>query len=258
MPLGRLGGFGLQGAAQVQCAGFNALPVTLTEKLVGRGNGGSSNTKVHPNNLVCWCDSGVGQLDGDKQAPVAVAFNEISAKYTTSGIPSCICGNDKRDGHAARGCGETHRRVFPTNLERLWGVPRWTGGRPGLPHLALGFSAGKHALQCLGSPYSCRTQQVGIQLRQLLPQGKVGEMVQNYTVFGFVGPPAGTDVVESLSEAPRGLNQGERLLGGRVQGDLHRSRHSDILLPIGVLVKYRKGGAAFLCTPTGDSSPPQK
>ena len=245
MPLGALGAFGLEGALQLEEAGFPVAPPLLPQEAIVRRDGGLVEAQIDTDNLGRRSNLGSGQRHDDVQPPVVVTPEQIGSSNGVPGVALGVGGQPEAHRLPITRGAQPHGAGLPVYPEGVDVVAWWAGQGVGLSRFAPLPLAGESTLDCLCRLDAGLDVQIADQLRVLGFEWVVTGVVQGDPIPLLMLPPIGTDRVEHGGKLGCRVRQGGRLSGRRLQPDAHRALHRTRIPYTPIFCKQRR--ARFRC-----------
>lgn len=216
-PLGAFGPFGLTGSFLAKDASLDFSPAALAKKTPFISDCGTTQTQVHADGVLVRSNLGRNSFDNDVEEESAVSANKISGADLAITGPGKHLRKVQRNGDSACYRGQPRRCGLPVNLERVDVVARRTRRRMRTRGLTSLFATDESRFYCFRRFDASLDMQVAYQVRQLLLQCTVSQVVKGNPVFLVCGPRSFTDGVERFRKLAGRFQQGYLLLDSRIQ-----------------------------------------
>ena len=196
----RLCSFGLQFSLEAEAAAVHFFPMSVSQEMALRGDGGTVESQVNSNHLTGFGDIRIRKGYHDMQPVLSVAGAQVSRRNLTTGILGAIGRNFERDAHPSCNRREANRQGRPIQRVGMNVVANCTTARARLSCLTPFLLAIKGAFQRLCCFDTGLNEQIAHQSRTgsfgLIVRG----MMQPHTVLLTVLPAIGAHLIERLSE----------------------------------------------------------
>jgi len=248
MPLGRAGAFALKTATQPEVPAFHPFPTPFAKEAVVGADGWARKPHIHSHDRSGWTELDIRKCHDDMEPKPPFAADQVRTVEADGLIEQTfgmgICSEGNLDPTCYR--GQSDNALHRLQCVGAGVIADRPQGGAGIGSLATLLLAGKHGLHRFRRFHARRDHQLGGKIRESLPQGAVGGVVQPDAVLLPLRPTIGRDGVEALGVLAERLQKSIRLLAGWFQPKPDRSLH------VYMQPHFAKGGkAAFLPMPEG-------